>query len=95
VTLHSEDQIVWYLSINGSPIGPMTIGNLKERLWSSAQWETEDVWREGYPRIIFSLNPQSAGFASSNGCGRCRRKGERPPGKHIESQVCSSEAVPI
>jgi hypothetical protein len=54
VSLHSEDQIVWYLSSNGSPIGPMTIGSLKERLRLSAQWGTEYVWCEGYSEWVLA-----------------------------------------
>jgi len=54
VSLHSEDQKVWYLSSNGSPIGPMTIGSLRERLRLSAHWETEDVWCEGYPDWVLA-----------------------------------------
>jgi hypothetical protein len=50
----NQNQNVWYLHNSGSPLGPMTLGSLKERLWSMAEWETAHVWCEGYPAWVLA-----------------------------------------
>jgi hypothetical protein len=82
VGLHSEDQIVWYLSNNGSPIGPMTIGNLKERLRLSAEWETADVWCVGYPDWVLARDVEQL------------KRHVPPPLKPRRSEVKSTASSP-